>query len=186
MPAKGSYSKEEYILKEKTETMPPEPVRKIPVSPGEMPVVTKFLCVGLASVSRALERATRSHGMIGTPQSTTSAHPSLASLSTSQVAQTPGDTDSASTSAQTSHNDNKSASPANGRPFRVVFVCRADMVPPHMYAHLPTLAYRAGKVLLVTLPKGAEAQLAKAIGVQRAAIIGVKVKTMASLLVCFT
>lgn len=73
-------------------------------------------------------------------------------------------------------------------PFKYIFVCLADLNPTSLVAHLPATvagwngrAKAAGKadasgVRLVTLAKGAEALLAQAFGVRRAAVVGLKVR----------
>ena len=68
----------------------------------------------------------------------------------------------------------------------LIFVCRADVDPPALIAHLPHLVAAwnssqkgsSAKILkLVPLPKGAESALAKAMGLRRVAVIAVNVRS---------
>lgn len=73
-------------------------------------------------------------------------------------------------------------------PLRFVFVCLSDINPPSLVGHLPAAVagYNGRKkacgetdstgIRLVTLAKGAEALLAQALGVRRAAVVGVRVR----------
>jgi len=66
-------------------------------------------------------------------------------------------------------------------PIKVVFVCRADLNPSKLVAHIPHLvaacnvpsAKPPNFVKLVPLPKGAELTLAKALGIRRVAVMAV-------------
>jgi hypothetical protein len=112
------------------------------------------LSIGLSSVTRILEREARRRA----------AHTITINNNDSE----------ATKEAQPLDTRRTFVTPAADRPFRLVLVCRADMVPIHMYAHLPLLAYRAGRVPLVILPEGSEPKLARALGVRRAAVVGIK------------
>ena len=74
----------------------------------------------------------------------------------------------------------ESASPKHH--LKVVLVCRADIDPPLLLDHLPHLvaAYNSTQTLdivkLVPLPKGAESSLAQALGLRRAAVVGIDVR----------
>jgi len=67
-------------------------------------------------------------------------------------------------------------------PLRVILVCRADINPVVLVDHLPHLvaAYNSAqvkdKVILATLPKGAEASMAQTMGLRRVAVIGMDVR----------
>jgi ribonuclease P/MRP protein subunit POP3 len=74
-------------------------------------------------------------------------------------------------------------------PIQLIFVCRADVDPPLLIAHLPYLvaAYNSSLISyastekpdfikLVPLPKGAEFALAEAIGLRRVSVIAVDVR----------
>ena len=91
------------------------------------------------------------------------------------------------------------ASNENARPYDsssalvVIFVCRADVDPPLLIAHLPHLvaAYnsclfsrpspRLGLIKLVPLPKGAEFSLAEALGIRRVAALALDVRRVIAL-----
>ncbi|CAG8784314.1 15531_t:CDS:2 [Racocetra persica] len=60
---------------------------------------------------------------------------------------------------------------------RMIFVCKADISPPHLCAHLPIMSSIARDVLLVPLPSGAEELISNKLGIRRASCIGVKIKT---------
>jgi len=80
------------------------------------------------------------------------------------------------------------ARPPPASPLRYVFVCLSDINPATLVGHLPAAVAgwngrnkAAGEadatgVRLVTLAKGAEALLAQALGVRRAAVVGVRVR----------
>ena len=77
-------------------------------------------------------------------------------------------------------------SPAHSTLISLIFVCRADVDPPALIAHLPHLVAAwnssqkgsSAKILkLVPLPKGAESALAKAMGLRRVAVIAVNVRS---------
>jgi ribonuclease P/MRP protein subunit POP3 len=80
----------------------------------------------------------------------------------------------------TTAEDSKIASPGLG--LKIVLVCRADIDPPLLIDHLPHLvaacnsAQTGDAVKLVPLPKGAEPSLAQAIGLRRAAVVGIDVR----------
>jgi len=76
------------------------------------------------------------------------------------------------------------------KPIRVVFVCRADVDPPLLIAHLPTLVASCNSsrrvltnpagyppVKLIPLPLGAEFALAEATGLRRLSIIALDADT---------
>lgn len=85
--------------------------------------------------------------------------------------------------------------PNSGSPpesLAAVFVCSADIDPPILVEHIPHLVascnsfhhivkQEPSKVKLVPLPKGSEQAVAQAVGIRRAAVIGVPVR---SLLLC--
>ncbi|CAG8578476.1 8694_t:CDS:2 [Racocetra fulgida] len=60
---------------------------------------------------------------------------------------------------------------------RMIFVCKADILPPHLCAHLPIMSSIARDVLLVPLPSGAEELISNKLGIKRTSCIGVKIKT---------
>ncbi|CAG8568425.1 12998_t:CDS:2 [Dentiscutata erythropus] len=62
-------------------------------------------------------------------------------------------------------------------PLRMIFVCKADISPPHLCAHLSIMSYIARDVLLVPLPSGAEELIGNKLGIKKPSCIGVKIKT---------
>jgi len=83
------------------------------------------------------------------------------------------------TTVVTTAEDSETASP---RPnLKIILVCRADIDPPLLIDHLPHLvaAYNSiqtsDTIKLVPLPRGAESSLAEAIGLRRAAVVGIDV-----------
>lgn len=79
----------------------------------------------------------------------------------------------------TTAEDSKIPSP---RPdLKIILVCRADIDPPILIDHLPHLVAgynsirTSDPIKLVPLPKGAESSLAQAIGLRRAAVVGMDV-----------
>lgn len=59
---------------------------------------------------------------------------------------------------------------------RLVLLCSGDVAVSQLYSHIPTLTYLAGGgILLCALGRGAEPVLAKALGIKRVSIIGIKV-----------
>lgn len=74
-----------------------------------------------------------------------------------------------------------SAIPSQGPDLKIILVCRADIDPPLLIDHLPHLVAACNStqtshtVKLVPLPKGAEPSLAQAIGLRRAAVVGIDV-----------
>ncbi|KAJ3110101.1 TBC1 domain member 7 [Phlyctochytrium bullatum] len=59
----------------------------------------------------------------------------------------------------------------------LVFICKEDANPSHLYSHLPTLAFFAGPSILVCpLQTGAENRLSEALGVKRTMAVAVKDK----------
>ena len=74
--------------------------------------------------------------------------------------------------------------------FCLIFTCRADIDPPLLVDHLPHLvaacnALQKDPVKLVGLPQGAEATLAKALGLRRVTIVGIDVREIPDLLSSF-
>jgi ribonuclease P/MRP protein subunit POP3 len=67
-------------------------------------------------------------------------------------------------------------------PIKVIVVCRADVDPQILIDHLPheVAAFNSSKpddpIKLIPLPKGAEATLAKAVGLRRVAVIAMDVR----------
>ncbi|KAI9227088.1 MAG: hypothetical protein DHS80DRAFT_32106 [Piptocephalis tieghemiana] len=59
------------------------------------------------------------------------------------------------------------------RPILVVFCCKADVSPAHLIDHLPALA-RQAEVRIITLPKGSEESLSRALGCSRVSVIAIK------------
>jgi ribonuclease P/MRP protein subunit POP3 len=65
---------------------------------------------------------------------------------------------------------------------KFILVCRSDIDPPLLIDHLPHLvaAHNSNQtddvVKLVPLPKGAESSLAQALGLRRAAVVGIDVR----------
>ncbi|CAG8486298.1 2349_t:CDS:2 [Paraglomus occultum] len=57
---------------------------------------------------------------------------------------------------------------------RMVFVCKNDISPPILYAHIPVMAAISPSLLLVALPFGAERRLSELLSVKRVACIGIK------------
>lgn len=84
-----------------------------------------------------------------------------------------------------STSDSSTTVTATHRPLRVVFVCREDIDPPMLVAHIPTLiaSYNSASsarsteslVKLVPLAKGAEFTLAAAFGLRRVAVMALDV-----------
>jgi ribonuclease P/MRP protein subunit POP3 len=79
----------------------------------------------------------------------------------------------------------------SSQPITIIFVCRADVNPPILIAHLPHLvaAYNTSilsrpslknfdLIKLVPLPKGAEFTLAEALGLRRAAVLALDVRSL--------
>ncbi|KAI9596710.1 hypothetical protein BDF19DRAFT_436509 [Syncephalis fuscata] len=131
----------------------------LPPTPGERPDTLNHLCIGLASVTRVLEREARRRSRNGLSFTTTTTT-----------------TQNEMTDTIMSDEDNDKARlatvlPFTDRPLRLIVVCRADMSPAHMYAHLPMLAYRAGRVPVAVLPAGSEQRLATALNIRRVAVI---------------
>ncbi|CAG8446958.1 3993_t:CDS:2 [Acaulospora colombiana] len=58
-------------------------------------------------------------------------------------------------------------------PLRMIFVCKADVSPPHLIAHLPIMANIAN-VLIVPLPGGSSKMIADHIGISKATVLGIK------------
>jgi ribonuclease P/MRP protein subunit POP3 len=94
---------------------------------------------------------------------------------------------SARHSVTISENGAAIVAPHSQPPIKFVFVCRADIDPPLLIAHLPHLVAACNSparadgssenltVKLIQLPKGAEFTLAHAIGLRRAAAIAIDV-----------
>lgn len=74
------------------------------------------------------------------------------------------------------------------RPISIVFVCRADVDPPLLISHLPTLIASCNSsraaltnpeshppIKLVPVPKGSESQLAEVAGLRRVAVLALDV-----------
>ena len=59
----------------------------------------------------------------------------------------------------------------------MVFVCKNDISPPILYAHMPVMAALSPSLLLVALPFGAEKRLSELLSVKRVACIGIKVQS---------
>jgi ribonuclease P/MRP protein subunit POP3 len=89
--------------------------------------------------------------------------------------------------AETITDDGTSQPPPSG-PISVVFVCRADVDPPLLISHLPTLIASCNSsrnastdpisyppVKLVPVPKGSEPLLADAAGLRRLAVLALDV-----------
>ncbi|KAI8054028.1 hypothetical protein BDF22DRAFT_775761 [Syncephalis plumigaleata] len=141
-----------------------------PSPPGDCPPIANYLCTGLASVTRVLEREARRRSSHGVPAITDSI----------QLSNNDNDADTAMSDAMdeeatiSSTKKLKHVLPLTDRPLKLVIVCRADMSPPHMYAHLPMLAYRAGRVPIALVPAGSESRLATALNIRRVAVMGIK------------
>ncbi|RUS20651.1 hypothetical protein BC937DRAFT_94699 [Endogone sp. FLAS-F59071] len=79
-------------------------------------------------------------------------------------------------------------------PLTMIFVCKGDIVPPHLVGHLPVMAYiagggvkeRANSVLLCSLAKGAERRIGGVAGIQRCSAIGVQALNDESYTALFT
>ena len=84
--------------------------------------------------------------------------------------------------------DNGTYEPPPSRPISIVFVCRADVDPPLLISHLPTLIASCNSsrnslkdpeshppIKLVPVPKGSESLLADAIGLRRLAVLALDV-----------
>lgn len=75
-------------------------------------------------------------------------------------------------------------------PVSVVFVCRADVDPPLLIAHLPHLVAVCNRnislnspgIILMPLPKGSEQTLAEALGIRRVAVLGIDVCSLTQLM----
>jgi ribonuclease P/MRP protein subunit POP3 len=91
------------------------------------------------------------------------------------------------TTTSTITDDSTSRPPPSG-PISVVFVCRADVDPPLLISHLPTLIASCNSsrnalkdpesyppVRLVPVPKGSESLLADATGLRRLAVLALDV-----------
>ena len=86
------------------------------------------------------------------------------------------------------HTDNYTSDPPPFRPVSIVFVCRADVDPPLLISHLPTLIASCNSsrnslanpeshppIKLVPVPKGSESLLADATGLRRLAVLALDV-----------
>ena len=84
--------------------------------------------------------------------------------------------------------DNGTSQPTPLRPISIVFVCRADVDPPLLISHLPTLVASCNssrkaltnpeshpQIKLVPVPKGSETLLADATGLRRLAVLALDV-----------
>ena len=84
--------------------------------------------------------------------------------------------------------DNGTYEPPPSRPISIVFVCRADVDPPLLISHLPTLIASCNSsrnslkdpeshppIKLVPVPKGSESLLADATGLRRLAVLALDV-----------
>lgn len=84
--------------------------------------------------------------------------------------------------------DNGTSHPPPSRPISMVFVCRADVDPPLLISHLPTLIASCNSsrsaltnpqshppIKLVPIPKGSESLLADATGLRRLAVLALDV-----------
>jgi len=84
--------------------------------------------------------------------------------------------------------DNGTSQPPPSAPISIVFVCRADVDPPLLISHLPTLIASCNSsrntltnpeshppIKLVPVPKGSESQLAEAAGLRRLAVLALDV-----------
>ena len=84
--------------------------------------------------------------------------------------------------------DNGTSEPRPSRPISIVFVCRADVDPPLLISHLPTLIASCNSsrnsltdpeshppIKLVPVPKGSESLLADATGLRRLAVLALDV-----------
>ncbi|KAF0545626.1 hypothetical protein F8M41_002133 [Gigaspora margarita] len=69
------------------------------------------------------------------------------------------------------------SSPIVKQPLRMIFVCKADISPQNLCAHLPIMSFMAKDVLLVPLPPGAEELIGNKLRIKRVSCIGVKMKT---------
>jgi len=91
------------------------------------------------------------------------------------------------TATKTITDDGTSQPPPSG-PISVVFVCRADVDPPLLISHLPTLIASCNSsrnaltdpnsyppIKLVPVPKGSESLLADATGLRRLAVLALDV-----------
>ncbi|KAI8848533.1 hypothetical protein BC829DRAFT_417503 [Chytridium lagenaria] len=58
---------------------------------------------------------------------------------------------------------------------KLVFICKDDANPSHLFSHLPTLAFFAGKdILICPLHAGSEAKISEALCIKRTIAIGIK------------
>ena len=91
-------------------------------------------------------------------------------------------------SAAATSTDNGTSQPTAFRPISIVFVCRADVDPPLLISHLPTLVASCNSsrnaltnpeshppIKLVPVPKGSETLLADATGLRRLAVLALDV-----------
>ncbi|KAG5647770.1 hypothetical protein DXG03_008493 [Asterophora parasitica] len=117
-----------------------------PEGPPERPIILRHLVIGINEVTKRLESQIR---------------------------------DKRRTVISTTSDSNPDRS---SRPLQVVLVCRADVNPPILIDHLPHLvaAYNSLKpqisIKLVSLPAGSELSISRAVGLRRAAVLGVDVR----------
>ncbi|KAF7971696.1 hypothetical protein HWV62_20152 [Athelia sp. TMB] len=127
----------------------------------EPPSVLEHLITGINEVTRSLEGqltlARTPVTISGGPNPPASKDPQTANASASTTTQTP-------------------LSPR----IKLIFICRADIDPPLLIAHIPPLVATHNSISrvedaikLVTLPRGAEASLGAALGLRRVAVLAV-------------
>ena len=132
------------------------------------PVILDSLVIGINAVTKALEgQVARDRGR--QPRPTRKAGRLIPTQ--------PIDGDTMDVDAET-------VEPGEAAPISLVLVCRPDVNPPTLIAHLPMLvtALNSGAVdvtrpgvALVPLDAGAEALLGRALGLPRAAVVAIKV-----------
>ncbi|CAJ0847289.1 8444_t:CDS:2 [Entrophospora sp. SA101] len=76
---------------------------------------------------------------------------------------------------KTNNNDNNGKHQKHHhQPLNVIFVCKYDISPSHLYSHLPIMVCLEGKVLLVQLPINSINKISNNIHIKRCCCIGVK------------
>ncbi|KZT61211.1 hypothetical protein CALCODRAFT_47148 [Calocera cornea HHB12733] len=153
--------------------------------PTPAPPLLDHLTIGINEVTRQLEVATLAlqERLFPPPAPASSATAPADLLLTQPEAE--ADAPSAPAAIPASHADPNAGPTPNAnppKPPRVILVCRPDISPPLLVAHLPLLVAAYNSLLplseldgagvhLVTLPKGGELALAASVGLRRVAVL---------------